>query len=38
VVDSVDFRVVVSPDGETVVPLVVVWVLSVIPLLLSVLR
>jgi hypothetical protein len=36
VVVSVDFRVVVSPDGETVVPLVVVWVLSVIPLPVSV--
>jgi len=38
VVDSVDFRVVVSPDGETVVLLVVLWVLSVIPLLVSVVR
>jgi hypothetical protein len=33
VVVSVDFRVVVSPYGETVVALVVVWVLSVTPLL-----
>ena len=33
---SVDLRVVVSPDGETAVPLVVVWLLSVIPLVVSV--
>jgi hypothetical protein len=33
VVVSVDFRVVVSPYGETVVPLVVVWLVSVTPLL-----
>jgi hypothetical protein len=36
VVVSDDFRVVISPDGETVVPLVVVWVLSITPLLVSV--